>query len=454
MPLKLILLVLSLVAAMPNELKAQEEWTLQRCLEYAKESNIQLKQSMLNRQSAEYGKTQALAQMFPDLNANTGLNVNFGRAIDPGTNVFVNEEVVANTFFISSGVTLFNGFRLLNSFKQAQIDVLAATYDVDGLVNDISMNITSAFMQVMFNEELLRVAEERLQGTSEQVKRTRKLVEAGAMPLGNLLDVESQMASQELQVINAENAVLTATLTLKQLLNLRNDQPFRIARPSVDLPMMDIASMTVDGVYASALENWPQIRAQESRVESAIRGERIAFSGYTPSLQASGSVRTLYSSAEQFDFTTLERVKLPYGEQLDRNLGQSVNLSLAIPIFNGLQARTAVNRSRLNRINTELQLQDTRNQLYASVQQAYNDAVAANRQYEAGLRNVSAAERAYEYAEQRHAVGAINDLDLNLSRNNFAIAQSDLLRAKYEYIFRTKILDFYQGNALSFPSDR
>ncbi len=434
---------------------AQETWTLQRCLEFARESNIQLRQSMLNRQSAELGRTQAMAQMFPDLNANVGFNTNFGRAIDPGTNSFVNEEVIANNFFLASGVTLFNGFRLMNQFRQAQIDVLAATYDVEGLTNDISMNITSAFMQVMFNEELLRVSEERLQGTEEQVDRTRKLVDAGTMPLGNLLDVESQMAAQELQVVNAENAVLTATLMLKQLLNLRSDQPFRIERPAVDLPMMDISSMTVDGIYESALANWPQIKAQEARVESAIRAERAAFGSYTPSLRANASVSTLYSSAiRDFNTALLEFEDISYADQIERNFGQGINLSLAIPIFNGLQARTGVNRSRLNRINTELQLQDSRNQLYMSVQQAYTDALAANRQYEAGIRNVAAAERAFAYAEQRHAVGAINDLDLNLSRNNMAIAQSDLLRAKYEYLFRTKILDFYQGNPLSFPSEK
>lgn len=451
-PILLTLLVLLITMGKGN---AQETWSLQRCLEYARESNIQLRQSMLNRQSAELGKTQALAQMFPDLNANVGFNTNFGRAIDPGTNAFVNEEVLANNFFIASGVTVFNGFRLLNQFRQAQIDVLAATYDVEGLANDISMNITSAFMQVMFNEELLRVSEERLQGTSEQVARTRKLVEAGSMPLGNQLDVESQMAAQELQMVTSENAVLTATLMLKQLLNLRSDQPFRIERPSMDLPMMDISAMTVDGIYDRALQNWPQIRAQEARVESAIRGERAAFGSYTPVLRANASVSTLYSSAiRDFDLDALEFRDIPYGDQVNRNLGQGINLQLAIPIFNGLQARTAVNRSRLNRINTELQLQDTRNQLYMSVQQAYTDAVAANRQYEAGLKNVVAAERAFSYAEQRHAVGAINDLDLNLSRNNLAIAQSDLLRAKYEYLFRTKVLDFYQGNPLSFPSEK
>lgn len=444
-----------LLALSTPRVSAQESWTLQRCLEFAKDNNIQLRQSVLNQQSAELGKTQALAMMFPDLNANVGANVNFGRTIDPGTNSFVNEQVTANNFGVGTSVTLFNGLRMLNTFKQAQIDVLAARYDVEGLSNDISMNITSAFMQVMFSEEFLAVAEERLNGTQAQVERTRKLVDAGSLPVGGLLDVESQMAAQELQVINAENALVAATLTLKQLLNLQNETDFRIARPAVDLPMMDIASMTVEDVYSKALGNWPQIRAQEARLESAARGERIAFAGYTPSLRASVNASTFYSSAfRDFNTSTLEFEDVSYGDQVDRNLSQSIGLNLSIPIFNGLQARTAVNRSRLNRINSELQLQDTRNQLYRSVQQAYNDAVAANRQYEAGLRSVSAAERAYAYAEQRHAVGVINDLDLSISRNNLTIAQSDLLRAKYEYIFRTKILDFYQGNPLAFPSDR
>lgn len=434
---------------------AQEVWTLQRCLDHAREHNIQLKQSMVSQQSAEYGRTQALAQLFPDLNANVGGNINFGRSIDPGTNSFVNEEVRANNFSVGSGVTLFNGFRLLNSFKRSQIDVLAATYDVEGLANDIGMNIASAFLQVMFNEELLAVAQEQLATISGQVDRTRRLVEAGSLPMGGLLDVESQKAAQELRVISAENALQTSLVALQQLMNLQSDGPFRIQRPAVDLPLADLGAVTVRSVYEKALSNWPQIRAQETRLESARRSERIAFAGYTPSLRANASVSTFYSSAfRDFNSTTFEFEDVSYSDQVDRNLSQTISLSLTIPIFNGLQARTAVRRSRLSSINAELQLQDTRNQLYRSVQQAYNDAVAADRQYESGMRSVQAAERAFAYAEQRHAVGAVNDLDLNVSRNELTIARSELLRAKYEYIFRTKILDFYQGIPLSFPSEK
>jgi outer membrane protein len=438
-----------------GSVRAQEAWSLQRCLEYAKENNIQLKQSALNKETAEYQKKQALALMFPDLNANVGYNSNFGRSIDPGTNSFVNQTVNSNNFWLGTGVTLFNGFGLLNSFKQSQLDVLAATYDMQGLSNDISMNIASAFMQIMFNEELLNVTRERLTSTKVQLERTAKLVEAGSLPLGNLMDVESQFATNELQVVNAENAVQTSIVALKQLLNLQTSEPFAIERPAVDLPVVDISSTTVSSIYEKAMENWPQIKARESRVNSAKRAEWIAFASYTPTLRASASVSTLYSSSyKDYNLETFEATDIAYGDQLDRNLSQSIGLSLSIPVFNGLQSRTANNRSRLNRINTELQLQDTKNQLYSSVQQAYNDASAANRQYEASIKSVAAAERAFSYAEQRQAVGSMNDVDFNISRNNLAIAKSEQLRAKYDYMFRTKILDFYQGKPLSFSSDQ
>jgi outer membrane protein len=434
---------------------AQETWSLERCLLYAMEHNIQIKQSMLNQQSAEQGKKQALALMFPDLNANVGYNSNFGRSIDPGTNSFVNQTVNSNNFWLGTGVTLFNGFGLLNSFRQSQLDVLAATYDMQGLTNDISMNIASAFMQIMFNEELLNVTRERLTSTKVQLERTAKLVEAGSLPLGNLMDVESQFATNELQVVNAENAVQTSIVALKQLLNLQTSEPFAIKRPAVDLPVVDIASTTVTAIYEKAMENWPQIKARETRLNSAKRSEWIAFASYTPTLRASASVSTLYSSSyKDYNLETFEARDIAYGDQLDRNLSQSIGLSLSIPIFNGLQSRTAANRSRLNRINTELQLQDTKNQLYSSVQQAYNDASASNRQYEASIKSVAAAERAFSYAEQRQAVGSMNDVDFNISRNNLAIAKSEQLRAKYDYMFRTKILDFYQGKPLSFSSDQ
>jgi outer membrane protein len=355
-------------------------------------------------------------------------------------------------------VTLFNGFRLLNSFKQSQTDLLAAEYDLQGLSNDISMNIATAFMQIMFSEELLTVAQQQLEVTNEQLDRTRKLVEAGSLPAGNAYDVEAQLASNELQVINAENALSAALLTLKQMLNLPASETFRIKRPLIDTPIETLGATTVGTVYDQALNNWPQIKARETRLASAQRGEKIAFASYTPSISANASVSTLFSSAYKDSYLdssfNLIQEDIPYGSQLDQNLSERIGFSLNIPIFNGLQSRTAVRKARLGRINAELQLQDQKNQLYSSVQQAYNDATAAKRQYDASDKSVSATEKAFEYAEQRYNVGMMNTLEFNTTSNNLTRSRSELLRSKYDYIFKMKVLDFYQGKPITFDQTK
>jgi outer membrane protein len=422
----------------------QEGWTLERCLTYAVENNIQIKQSALQKESARLDKTQSLAQLFPSLNASTSFNTNFGRNIDLATNNYVSEQTNSNSFYVGSSIPLFNGFRLLNSFKQSQIDLLAAEYDLQGLTNDIVMNIATAFLQVMFNEELLLVAQEQLDISTEQLARTQKLVDAGSLPAGNVYDVEAQVATNELQVINMENALSASILTLKQMLNLQASENFRIKRPEVGLPADGLGGKTVGTVYDHALNNWPKIKARESKLESARKGEKIAFASYTPSLSGSASVSTRYSSASFLGAPD------PYGTQLDQNLGESIGLSLSIPIFNGLQSRTAVHQSRLNRINMELMLQDEKNQLYSSVQQAYNDAQAAKRQFDASDKSVKATEKAFEYAEQRYKVGMMNSLEFNTAANNLTRSRSEGLRSKYDYIFKMKVLDFYQGKPITF----
>ncbi|MCF8461601.1 MAG: TolC family protein [Flavobacteriales bacterium] len=447
--------ILSFVSA---ETIAQEEWTLERCISYALEHNIQIKQSALQQESARLDKTQSLAQLFPNLNASTGFNTNFGRTIDPGSNSFVTDQVNSNNFSIGSSVTLFNGFRLLNSFKQSQTDLLAAEYDLQGLSNDISMNIATAFMQIMFSEELQSVAEQQLEVTKQQLERTKKLVDAGSLPAGNLYDVEAQLASNELQVINTENALSSAVLTLKQMLNLPASESFRIKRPLVDTPIETLGATTVGTVYDHALNNWPKIKARETRLESAQRGEKIAFANYTPTISANASVSTLFSSAYKNSYLdssfNLIREDIPYGKQLDQNLSERVGFTLNIPIFNGLQSRTGVHKARLSRMNAELQLQDQKNQLYSSVQQAYNDATSAKRQYDASDKSVNAMEKAFEYSEQRFNVGMMNTLEFNTSSNNLTRSRSELLRSKYDYIFKMKVLDFYQGKPITFDSTK
>lgn len=457
MQLKKLLVTLFIFTLSATGIRAQDEWSLERCINYALDHNIQIKQSALQQESARLDQTQSLAQLFPSLNASTGVNMNFGRNIDPGTNSFVTQQVNSNNYWVGSSVTLFNGFRLLNSFKQSQIDLLSAEYNLKGLSNDISMNISTAFMQVMFNEELLIVAQQQLEVTTEQLARTQKLVDAGSLPIGNLFDVQAQLATNELQIVNMENALSSSLLTLKQMLNLQASDNFRIQRPPIDIPLETIGAVTVGSVYDHALNNWPKIKSRETQLLSAQRGERIAFATYTPSLNASASLSTLFSSAYKntfFDSTGLVQEDIPFGKQLDQNLSQSIGFSLSVPIFNGLQSRTTVKKARLNRMNAELLLQDEKNKLYSSVQQAYNDAMAAKRQYDASDKSVKATEKAFEYAQQRFNVGMMNPLDFTTTTNNLTRSRSELLRSKYDYIFKMKVLDFYQGKPITFDTTK
>ena len=442
----LVVLVILLCGWISSSAQGQEAWSLERCISHAIDNNIQIKQSALQKESARLDKTQSLAQLFPNLNASTSFNTNFGRNIDLATNNYINEQTNSNSFYVGSSIPLFNGFRLLNGFKQSQIDLLAAEHDLQGLTNDIVMNIATAFMQVMFNEELLLVAQEQLDVTAEQLTRTQKLVDAGSLPAGNVFDVEAQFATNELQVINMENALSASVLTLKQMLNLNASETFRIERPSIVVPIDQLGSKTVGTVYDHALQNWPKIKSRESNLESAKKGEKIAFASYTPTLSGSVSVSTRYSSAAFLEDS--------YGTQLDQNLGESIGLSLNIPIFNALQSRTAVKKSHLNRINAELLLQDEKNQLYATIQQAYNDAQAAKRQFDASDKSVTATERAFEYAEQRYEVGMMNSLEFSTASNNLARSKSELLRSKFDYIFKMKVLDFYQGKPITFDQTK
>lgn len=446
-----VVIVLSLLLPGIAVAQSDEGWTLERCIRHAIDNNIQVRQAALQHQSAGYDRSQALMGMLPNLNGGVSYGANFGRTIDPGTNQFVTETVNSNNYFLSTNVTLFNGFALYNTFRQSQLSQLAAELDVKAAQNDLGLSIATGFMQIMFNEELLGVARNQMQMSEAQVDRSRKLVEGGALAEGNLYEAEAQLANDRLQVVNAENRLNASMLQLRQMLNLKSDEPFSIIRPKVELPIENVAARTVNDIYSTAVQSWPQVQAREARIKAADKGISIANGYLYPQLSANFSINTLYSSAyESFDTVSFQFSKIPFSDQMDNNFSQRLGINLNIPIFNGLQARTNLRKARLNRMNADLQLRDTQNQLYSNVQQAYNDAVAGMRQYEAGEQSLEASQKAFEYAKQRFEAGALNPYDFNTSKNNLARVQSDVLRAKYEYIFRSKVLDFYMGKGIGF----
>jgi outer membrane protein len=465
-----------LLLALPLSAQTERLWTLEDCINYALEHNIQVQQTELNQKIAEQDVVASKYNLLPTVNGFATNIYNFGQTIDPFTNQFATERVRSNSFSLSTQLTLFDGFRNINTVKRNQANLAASQYDLERMKNDISLNIANQFLQILFNKELLRNAENQIQVTQIQLGRVKKQVEAGALPEGSLRDIEAQLASEELQKVNAQNQLRLSKLNLAQLLRLENTEAFEISSPQLD-DFQGVSELISPGaLYLTALDVMPEVKSAEYSLFSAEQSKRLARGAYYPTLTMTGSVGSGYSGANQV-VTSTEFVGLspngnftasgeqvfspdfvptfedkPFSDQLDDNFNRSFGFRLNIPIFNGLAARTSVQRAKLSLQNAELALEDTKLQLRQNIESAHNDAVAALKRYRAAEKSVEALSLSFQYTQERFKVGMINSFDFNNEKNRLNNAESELLQAKYDYIFRTKVLDFYQGKALSFQS--
>ena len=452
----------------------QKTWTLRECVDYAIENNLTVKRNEVSVGLNELNVIQNKYALLPSLNASAGRNWNFGRTIDPYTNLFTTQQVASDNLSLSSNVTLFSGFQLRNTLKQSQLDYLAGQADLLKIKNDISLNVVSAYLQVLYAKEQLKVANARVEQSRQQRDRVKRMVEVGTMVQGNFLDAESQLSNEELSLITAENQLATSRLSLTQLLQLPTPDGFEVQDPAVELQDASVAAMSPAQIYDLALKALPEVKAAELRITSAEKGISIAKGGMYPRLTAFGQLSSFYSSSSKkvsgityngFEpngsitsagdtvlspsFSTLLENN-PYNDQLDQNLNKAVGVSLTIPLFNGLSTRTNVKRSKLNYENAKLSADQTRNAVYQSIQQAHTDATAAKKKYDAAAKNVSSFEEAFQYSEKRFNAGLLNSLEYLTATNNLTRVKIELLQAKYDYIFRLKVLDFYAGNPLTF----
>ena len=450
----------------------QSPWSLEECVDYALKNNIQIKQQKLGVDIAEENLLQIRASQFPSLNANATHGYNFGRTIDPFTNEFATESVRSNNFNLSTGLTLFSGLQVRNSIAQSQQELEATRFDVDKMENDISLAVASAYLQILFARELVEVSASNLDVTRQTVEQTRRLVEAGTLARGSLYTIEAQAASEELQLVNAQNQLDISYLNLAQLLDLDDYENFEIEVPEIEIEGAAEMEYSPLQIYTNAVGSQPEVRSAELRVASAERGVKIAEGGRSPMLSFRGSYGTGYSGASReiievmvgeprevgvtesgepvfapsFDYIT--QIK-PFRDQLEDNLNRSLAFVLTIPIFNSFQTRSSISRSRIALENANLAQQQVRVQFFKNVQQAHADAQAALKRYNATTKNVQALEEAFRYTEQRFGLGMVNSLEYNDAKNRLSAAQSDLLQSKYEYVFRTKVLDFYLGVPLN-----
>jgi outer membrane protein len=436
--------------------KPQETWSLQKCVDYALENNIQIKQQVLNTQYQGNLVKQAKSNMLPSLNGSLSNNYNFGRSLTyENTYENVNSSQVGG--YLSTDVTLSNGFILQNTIKQRKSDLEASMQDLQKTKDDMVLYIAAAYLEILFDEELVGISEAQIGVTKQQINRTRQLVEAGSLAKGALLEIEAQLSSEELQLVNNQNRTDLAYLNLYQYLDLPVANSFKIEKPKLPEIKADVTMANSLDIYKNAMSFRPEIKSALARVESAKRQLMAAKGNYWPSLSFSANYynnyndnykRAIYNSngtpvLNPNGFAATEII--PFGDQLKNNKRYGLGFSLSIPIFNKFQIRNGVSNATIQAMDYEYRLQNSKNVLRKDIEQVYQNALAALKRYISSEKAVSSMLEAFRYTEEKFNVGMVNSVEYNQSKNNLIKAQSDLLQSKYEYIFRTKILDFYNG---------
>ena len=449
-------------------LQLGQPWPLDYCISYAWQHNLTVKQAILNRDIAQNNVTGAKANILPTINGLASNTYNYGRTIDPFTNTFATTEVLSQDFYVSSSFTIFGGEQSVNQVKQNQASYEASKYDVEVNKNNIALNIASGYLQVLLDQELLAEAKNQHEVTLQQVQRTQQLVTAGSLSRSNLLDVQAQEANDDVNQVNAQTQLDLAMLGLAQLLDIDSVQLFKIAIPQITIP----ENPALDGpeqVYAKALISMPDIHSAEMKWKSAEDAKQAAAGALYPKLTFNASVGTGYSGSDKATSviynsdtlgfvgtspivakvpTTQEGGVVPWGQQLNQNFNKSLGFRLTIPILNGLQSNMAYRNAKLNSLNTYYNYEGSQITLRKNIQQAYADALGALRKYHATQNSVASLTEAYNYTKTKFDVGMATALDYNTAQTNLNKANSDLLQAKYNYIFKVKVLDYYEGKPL------
>jgi Outer membrane protein len=460
--MKKLLLPLIAIAFIFSSVNAQEKWSLEKCINYAKEHNIDLQLRKLDAEIQSNNTTQSKFDLLPTLNGSTSYDFSYGRTLK-ADNTYGDINTQSGSLGLSANVTLFNGFQKYNTIKQNELDLKASLQDVEEAKENLALNITSSYLNILFNKELLQVAQEKLKVTKLQIKRTEVLVEAGTLPKGTLMEQKAQAAREELEVVNASNNLDLALLELAQLLDLENPAEFDISIP--ELPVLNATRSMVnpESVFINALEFRPEMKAARFRLESSEKGLVIAKGQRAPRLSMSGYWGSSYSKDfaemgllrdpsgdlvlddEGRTITTIIREEMKLNDQLSNRENKAFGFNLSIPIFNGGQVNRNIANAKINIDRSKLNMENRKNILRKEIQQAHANAKAAMNKYFSSETAVSSTEEAFRYTEEKFNLGLVNSVDYNQEKNNLFQAKSNLLQAKYEYIFRTKILDFYNG---------
>jgi len=452
-----------------------KQWTLSECVQYALENNISIKQSQLDIESADADKLSAFGNFLPSINSSAGLSENTGLSFNPVTNNAQTTTFLSVTGRINVGYSLFDGLRNVRQLQQAKIAQIASLYRLDKMKDDISLFVANSYLEILTNKANLEILQSQNQVTLDQIQRTQELVDAGQLPKGDLLEIKATSASEQQQIINAQNAVTISKISLAQLLLIKDYENFDIADDDFEIIDESISSKSVDEIIAAAEENRSEVKIAEKNVEISRKGLQIAKGAYYPSLSAFFGYDTRYTDATSFTQSlnpdnptrtevigTVEgtgqnvigefpntiatiRGADPFVDQLYQNDGIAYGFQLSIPIFNGFSVRSNVQRNQVSLKRSEYQLEQAKLDLESNVYQAYVDVKGARESYEAAKTATESQELAYNYATERYDVGLTNAFDFSQSKLRYDNSRINLNQAKFNYLFRLKVLELYFG---------
>lgn len=419
-----------------------QKWTLRQCIEYALEHNITLKQRENSNKQRELDISNAKNSRLPDLNFGAGENLSFGRGLTKD-NTYTNNSTTSTDFSLSTSVPLLTGMRIPNQIKLSKLNLSAAVADLEKAKNDISTNVAQYYIQVIYNRELADIAKRQVCIDSMQVERLRIMMENGKASQVDVSQQESALAQSRLTLTNAQNDVSISLLNLSQMLELPSPEGFDIAIPTLEdsnLPSLD-ASLNPDAIFAEAMNIKPEIAAEQIRLQGAEYAIKIAKADLYPTLSLRGGIGSNYYETSGFKSDG-------FGSQIKNNFSQSIGLNLSVPIFNRFQTKNNIKRAELDFYNQQLTLDNAKKALYKEIQQVYYNALSAKSRYESSLFAVKSSDAAFSLIQSKYENGKANITEFNESKNNVLKAQSDLVNAKYNYVYEIGLIGFYRNGGL------
>ena len=417
---------------------SQKKWTLKECVNQALEKNLTIQQNKLSLELAKKEVEIAKGNFLPNLNASSGGNLNFGSGFDYVTQNRVATSIFGGSLGLNAGYTVFNGFRNTNTFKQAQLGVASSLLDLQKIENDISLSVVNGYLNILFAKENLNAFEVQYNISKKQLEAVAARFQSGIIAKGDLLNTKSTVATNLQSVIAQENALNIALLNLAQLLQVPSEG-FDIASILVGLPSSQLLYENSSSVYQKSLNRMPEITSAKLAIENAALNIKISESYFLPSVVASAGLTTNYG------YNLKSGSDIAFFNQLDDNLGYGVGFNLNIPIFNRFQTKNNVEKSKIAKEISETRLASEKVRLKQTIEQAFLDVKSALKTYQAATISLESQNEAFKNAQERYNYGSMTLFDFDLVRTRLVTAQATLIRSKYDYVFKTKVLQFYAG---------